>query len=163
MSIQFSLFSSNTFVRRSVNFIGVITALTFSLGATSYATMDGPAELPRVSVNSSMASTPAPGAKKLVAAGANFQQALNNAHCGDTLLLQAGATFSGIYTLPAKACDGQHWIVIRTSAPDSALPSEGERISPCYAGVASLPGRPGLSCATPKKVMAKLMETKRDR
>jgi hypothetical protein len=141
-------------------FIAVTAALTFSLTATSFATMDGPAELPRVSVNSSLASTPAPGARKLVAAGANLQQALNNAHCGDTLLLQAGATFTGIYNLPAKACDAQHWIVIRTSAPDSALPPEGKRISPCYAGVASLPGRPILSCATPTKVMARLMGNK---
>ena len=160
MSIHFPLFCSNAFVRRSVMFIAVTAALTFSLTATSFATMDGPAELPRVSVNSSLASTPAPGARKLVAAGANLQQALNNAHCGDTLLLQAGATFTGIYNLPAKACDAQHWIVIRTSAPDSALPPEGKRISPCYAGVASLPGRPILSCATPTKVMARLMGNK---
>jgi hypothetical protein len=160
VSIQFSLFSDNAFVRSSVVFIGVTTTLILGLGATSFATMDGPAELPRLSPNSSMASTPAPGARKLVAAGANLQQALNNAHCGDTLLLQAGATFTGIFDLPAKACDAQHWIVIRTSAPDSALPAQGKRISPCYAGVASLPGRPGLSCATPTKVMARLMGNK---
>src|SRR6185312_16831276 len=135
-------------------FIAVTAALTFSLTATSFATMDGPAELPRVSVNSSLASTPAPGARKLVAAGANLQQALDNAHCGDTLLLQAGATFTGIYSLPAKACDALHWIVIRTSAPDSALPPEGKRISPCYAGVASLPGRPSVGCTAPTKAMA---------
>src|SRR5437764_14959999 len=145
--------SSSAFNRRSAKFIGITAALICSFGATASASMDGPAELPRVSVNSSMASTPAPGARKLVAAGANLQQALNNAHCGDTLLLQAGATFTGIFDLPAKACDAQHWIVIRTSAPDSALPAQGKRISPCYAGVASLPGRPGLSCATPTKVM----------
>jgi hypothetical protein len=157
VSIQIS---SSAFNRRSAAFIGITAALIFSFGAAASASMDGPAELPRVSVNSSMASTPAPGARKLVAAGANLQQALNNAHCGDTLLLQAGATFTGIFNLPAKACDAQHWIVIRTSAPDTALPPEGKRISPCYAGVASLPGRPGLSCATPKKVMARLMGNK---
>jgi len=106
-----------------------------------------------------MANTPAPGARTIVPAGANLQQALNNAHCGDILLLQAGATFTGNYTLPAKPCDDQHWIVIRTSAPDSALPHEGTRISPCYAGVASLPGRPSFLCATPKKVMARLVAT----
>lgn len=160
MNIQFSLFPSNAFVRRSVMFIGVAATLIFGLGATSFATMDGPAELPRVSVSSFMASTPAPGAKTVVKSGANLQQALNNAHCGDTLLLQAGATFTGIFNLPAKACDAQHWIVIRTSAPDSALPPEGTRISPCYAGVASLPGRPAFPCATRKTVMARLMASK---
>src|SRR5947209_8970196 len=138
-------------------FISVTVALTFGLGATAFASMDGPAELPRVYVNSSMAATPAPGARKLVAAGANLQQAINNAHCGDTLLLQAGSTFTGNYSLPAKPCDDQHWIVIRTSAPDSSLPPEGKRISPCYAGVASLAGRPGFPCATPTKAMARLV------
>ena len=160
LSIQLSTFRGKELVLRSFMFIGVTVALAFSFGATAFATMDGPAELPRVSVSSSMASTPAPGARKLISAGADLQQAFNNAHCGDTLLLQAGATFTGIYTLPAKACDAQHWIVVRTSAPDSALPAEGTRISPCYAGVASLPGRPAFPCATPKKVMARLMANK---
>jgi hypothetical protein len=160
VSIQISPFPSNAFIRRSITFIGITAALTFTVGATASASTDGPAELPRVYVNSFMAATPASGARKLVAAGANLQQALNNAHCGDTLLLQAGATFTGIYNLPAKACDAQHWIVIRTSAPDSALPPEGKRISPCYAGVASLRGRPAFSCATPTKVMARLMGDK---
>src|SRR6185437_8367658 len=160
VSIQFSSFASNAFIRRSVMVIGVTATLTFGLAAAAFATMDGPAQLPRVLVNSSMAATPAPGARKLVPAGANLQQVLKNAHCGDTLLLQAGATFTGIYSLPAKACDALHWIVIRTSAPDSALPPEGKRISPCYAGVASLPGRPSVGCTAPTKAMAKLMGDK---
>lgn len=158
MSTQGSVFSI-ALIRHSVVFFGVTAALLFSLGATASASMDGPAELPRVYVNSSMAGTPAPGAKTMVLAGANLQQALNNAHCGDTLLLQAGATFTGNYSLPAKACDDQHWIIIRTSAPDSALPAEGKRISPCYAGVASLPGRPSFHCVTPTKTMARLVAT----
>ena len=49
-----------------------------------------------------------------------------------------------------------HWIVIRTSAPDSALPAEGQRVTPCYAGVASLPGRPPYSCTHASNVMAKV-------
>src|SRR4051812_30291615 len=151
------MFFRNAFIRHLRMLIGAVAALTFGLDVAALALTDGPAELPRVSVNSSMANTPAPGARKLISAGANLQQALNDAHCGDTLLLQAGATYTGIYTLPAKGCDAQHWIVIRTSAPDSALPSEGKRISPCYAGVASLPGRPTFSCGTPTKVMARLM------
>lgn len=159
MSTQVSVFSSVAFIRQPFMVIGLTAALIFGLSAVALASTGGPAELPRVYVSSSMAGTPAPGAKTAVPAGANLQQALNSAHCGDTLLLQAGATFNGNYTLPAKACDDQHWIVIRSSAPDSALPPEGKRISPCYAGVASLPGRPSFPCATPKKVMAKLVAT----
>jgi len=108
---------------------------------------DGPAELPRVYLQTTMADTPAPGTTTLVGAGQNLQTAINNANCGDTLLLQAGATFSvGVITLPNKPCDDSHYIVIRSSAADSNLPPEGTRLLPCYSGVASLPGRPAFSC-----------------
>jgi hypothetical protein len=107
--------------------------------------VDGPAELPRTVPNSSMASTPAPG-KVISAPPLGLQTAINSAACGDTVQLEAGASYSGAYTLPAKPCDDGHWVVIRTAAPDSALPAEGTRINPCYAGVLSLPGRPTFSC-----------------
>ena len=38
---------------------------------------DGPAELPRVQVKSSLADTPAPGHTRLVKSGENLQQALD--------------------------------------------------------------------------------------
>ena len=82
--------------------------------------------------------------------------ALDNAACGDVILLQAGATFEGPITLPAKNCDSQHWITVRTSAADSSLPAEGTRLTPCYAGVSSLPGRPAYSCPSTRKVLAKI-------
>ena len=118
---------------------------------------DGPAELPRVTVASSMADTPAPGPIVPVNAGADLQAALNNANCGDTLELQAGATFTGNFTVPAKSCDDGHWIIVRTSAPDNVLPAEGQRVTPCFAGVASLAGRPQYACNNPQKVMARLV------
>src|SRR3977135_2399324 len=95
---------------------------------------DGPAELPRIFLRTSMADTPAPGKTHLVKAGDNLQEALDKASCGDTLRLEAGATFTGILRLPQKRCDDLHWIIIRTSAPDGDLPPEGTRVSPCYAG-----------------------------
>src|SRR5205807_2682164 len=117
---------------------------------------DGPAELPRVYVQSAITDTPAPGNIITVNAGGSLQNALNAANCGDTILLQSGATFSGFFTLPAKPCDESHWIIIRTSAPDSSLPPEGTRLTPCYAGISSLPGRPALNCSTTQNVLAKI-------
>ncbi len=117
---------------------------------------DGPAELPRVYVKSALADTPAPGKNIAVKAGGNLQEALNKAACGDTIQLEAGATFQGMLRLPAKPCDDAHWIVIRTNSADSDLPPEGTRISPCYAGVASLPDRPPFKCAAVKNVMARI-------
>jgi hypothetical protein len=119
---------------------------------------DGPAELPRVWIKSSLADTPAPGSARTVKAGDNLQEAINSASCGDTIKLQAGAVFPGLFHFPAKSCDDAHWIIIRTSAPDDALPPEDTRLTPCYAGVASLPGRPNFHCPTsqPADVLARI-------
>ena len=121
------------------------------------ANYDGPAELPRVYMLTTMADTPAPGTTTLVSPGGNLQTALNNANCGDTIELAAGATFAGQFTLPAKPCTDQNWIIVRTSAPDSALPPEGSRMTPCYAGVSSLPGRPSFNCSSTSNVLAKVV------
>lgn len=118
---------------------------------------DGPAELPRIYIKSAMSYTPAPGSTITVSAGADLQSALNNANCGDTIQLQAGATFTGSFMFPAKSCDDDHWIIVRTSADDSSLPVEGSRLTPCYAGVSRLPGRPAFHCASTNNALARLV------
>jgi hypothetical protein len=133
------------------------SSLTVASSTHNQGNFDGPAELPRVYLQTGMADTSAPGTTISVGAGGDFQAALNNAECGDTIELQAGATFSGLFTVPAKSCDEQHWIIVRTSAPDSSLPPEGTRLTPCYAGVASLPGRPPLNCASTQNVLARII------
>ena len=55
-----------------------------------------------------------------VKAGGDFQAALDRAKAGDTILLEAGATFSGNFNLPNKS--GNEFIIIRTSANDSQIP-----------------------------------------
>ncbi len=116
---------------------------------------DGPAELPRIFIDSSLRATPAPGKTMIVHAAEDPSEAVANAACGDTIQLQAGATFNKL-VLPAKQCDDSHWIIIRTSAPDSKLPPEGTRLTPCFAGVSSLPGRPAFPCTSPENVLAKI-------
>jgi Ca2+-binding RTX toxin-like protein len=98
---------------RLVFFLLVTPIMSVCLFAQDY---DGPAELPIATVASSMADTPAPGAVITVNAGANLQAALNSAQCGNTVELQAGATFTGNFVFPALNCDSNHWIIIRTSA-----------------------------------------------
>jgi hypothetical protein len=131
--------------------------LALVVAPTSISAVDGPAELPRVYLHTTLGDTPAPGKVIHVNAGGDLQAALNNANCGDTIALQAGATFSRVFHFPAKSCDGGHWIIVRTAAPDESLPAQGTRITPCYAGVASLPGRPPFNCASTRNVMAKLV------
>src|SRR5256714_1283227 len=70
-----------------------------------------------------------------VKAGDNFQSALDRARPGDTIMLEAGATFRGAFKLPNKP-GATAFITIRSSAPDSQLPAPGERLDPArYAAV----------------------------
>ncbi|MGD1214490.1 MAG: putative Ig domain-containing protein, partial [Terriglobales bacterium] len=77
----------------------------FSVTIIAGGNYDGPAELPLVTVPSAMSDTPASGSVINVNAGGDLQAALNNASCGDVIELQAGATFTGHFTVPAKNCD----------------------------------------------------------
>ncbi len=132
-------------------------AFNLTVSSTSTTGFDGPAELPRTYIQSAMSNTPAPGKTITVNAGGDLQAALNNASCGDTIQLQAGATFVGAFTFPAKNCDDSNWVIVRTNSDDSLLPAEGTRVTPCYAGVSSLPARPAFACASTKNVLAKLV------
>lgn len=76
---------------------------------------------------------PAASATITVGAGGDLQAAIDAARPGDTILLAAGAVFTGNYTLPAKG--GAAFITIRSSAPDSSLPPAGTRIDPSYASL----------------------------
>ena len=146
--------------------IALILLVSLSAGSqagnasTSAGGYDGPAALPQILIQTAMTNTPAPGITTTVNSGGNLQNALNNAKCGDTIRLQAGATFTGMFTFPNKSCDDSHWIIVRTSSDNSLLPAEGSRLTPCYAGVSSLPGRPALNCSSTKNVLAKLILNK---
>lgn len=63
-----------------------------------------------------------------VRAGQDLQAALNQAVAGDTILLEAGATFKGAFKLPKKT--GNAFITIRTSATDAQLPAANKRLDP---------------------------------
>ena len=67
-----------------------------------------------------------------VNAGGDLQAAIDAARPGDTIVLQAGAVFTGNYVLPAKG--GTAYITIRSSTADASLPGAGTRITPAYAG-----------------------------
>ncbi len=59
----------------------------------------------------------------------DFGNALASANPGDTIILDAGVTYVGNFTLPAKANPGGVWTYIQSSALDR-LPAPGSRVSP---------------------------------
>jgi hypothetical protein len=68
------------------------------------------------------------GSLIVVRAGEDLQRALDRAEPGDEVVLEAGATFRGPFTLPRKA--GHGWITVRSSASAEALPPPGTRVGP---------------------------------
>jgi len=64
--------------------------------------------------------------------GGDLQVALNEAKPGDAIVLQAGAVYTGPFTLPVKQ-GGEGWITIESSDLKHGLPAEGTRVSPADA------------------------------
>ncbi len=105
---------------------GTVDASTGADSAVVRATHDGPAELPRVSIDTTLPALT--GTSVSVNAGGDVQAAIDAAACGDTIRLQAGATFTGNFRLPVKTCPTGQWVVITTTATD--LPAPGTRARP---------------------------------
>lgn len=89
-------------------------------------------DLPQVTPDSTYPTIT--GSTITVNSGDNLQTAINSANLGDEIVIEAGATFTGPFTLPDKGA-GTDWIVIR-SANSGSLPA-GTRVGP--ADVTNMP------------------------
>ena len=104
----------------------VLAALVTSMSVGSAPAAPAAPSLPEAHVDTAYPQQS--GNTIVVNAGGNLQVALNDAQPGDTIVLQAGATFRGPFRLPAKSGSGR--IVITSSA---SLPAEGTRVTPAEA------------------------------
>ncbi len=95
----------------------------------AYSGFAGPAELPRVYMDTTM---PVQSGQIInVSSGGNLQTAIDNAQPGDTIVLQAGAVYTGSFVLRNKSNPNNKWIVIKSGG---SLPAEGVRVTPSHAG-----------------------------
>ena len=78
-----------------------------------------------------LAAPRANAATVYVHSGDNLQTALNNASAGDVLVLDAGASFTGPFTLPNKGSVSQYITI--TSSALASLPGQTRRVSPADA------------------------------
>ena len=101
-----------------------------------------------INVPDSASTQPPPttnGSTISVPAGGDLQAAIDSAKAGDTILLAAGATYTGAFHLPVKS--GSSYVTIRSNTPDVSLPADGTRVTPADAsrlarvqgGVSGLP------------------------
>ncbi|MFY9560506.1 MAG: hypothetical protein WAQ52_09760 [Terriglobales bacterium] len=138
-------------------------------GTPTWGATDGAAQLPTRCINTAMASTPGGthiggGAATTYAPadGTALNTALGTLQCGDTIVLTAGNTYTGTFTMPALSCDGGHWITVKSSAIGNAnFPAEGVRATPCIAGISNdatngrnSPGYPDYSCPSYPAVLS---------
>src|SRR5438093_235243 len=107
---------------------GLALALTL-LGPPPTFSAQAP-QLPQVRLDTTY--TAPTGQQTSVPAGGDLQSALNAAQPGDAIILQAGATYSGNFTLPTKS--GSGWIYVQSSAL-SSLPAAGTRVGPAQANL----------------------------
>ena len=117
-----------------------------------FGSADGPATLPQQCVYTALAGTPSPGAVTTVAGDcSNLQSLLNAAAAGDTIVIPAAATCTGLYTFPTKVgADRNHWITVRSSAiADADFPAEGVQATPCNISLTHVDGYPDYPCANP--------------
>jgi hypothetical protein len=85
-------------------------------------------ELPRVFLNTKW-DPPTSGRTWRSHSAGEFQQALDGATPGDTIILDAGTKYQGSFTAPAKLNPDHEWIYV-VSSELAALPGPGQRIDP---------------------------------
>src|SRR6266850_5459995 len=94
-------------------------ALALLLATTTHVAAQA---LPTATVDTTLPAVT--GSSWSVAVGGDVQATINAAQLGDEIVLAAGATFQGPFTLPPKA--GTGWITLRSSR-SSELPAPGSR------------------------------------
>ena len=114
---------------RATNEEGVLSSATTNFTTNFTTSGDNLPDLPRVYLDTTYAP-PTGGVRRAVHAGDDLEAALAAAQSGDILDLDAGARFSGGFSVGEKP--GTNWIYVR-SADYASLPPPGTRVQPADA------------------------------
>ena len=152
-AVQWAATGAGTVVSLSSSTSSTVTATGIAAGSSTVsATIDGvagSAGLTVTSVTTVPTTISLPAAPTLlnfaypkvtgktwsVRAGDNLQNIINSAQRGDEIVIQAGATFSGNFTLPVKTgTSANGWILIRSDMAGS-LPPQGTRVTAAQASL----------------------------
>lgn len=124
--------------------VAVVLCLRHTTALAERTTEPAAPALPRALVET--APSPITGTTHRARNGEELRRMLGLAQSGDAIVLEAGAVFSGPFTLPEKP--GSGWITIRTSA-EPKLPALGTRVDPSHASL-----MPKLESATESVISA---------
>jgi hypothetical protein len=105
----------------------LLLALAFAFSAVALAQTPSP-ELPRIYIDTHWAP-PASGRIWHAHTADEFQNALRDSAPGDTIVLDAGGSYQGSFTAPAKSNPEHKWIYVQGSEL-STLPAPGKRVDP---------------------------------
>src|SRR2546423_1255457 len=128
MTIRSATLERSPDVRRAV-WIGLLTVVVAGRSCAAGATVVDATLLRQVAPPRGFLSTPyeRPDGRTLrVPPDKDLQAVLDSAQLGDVIVLKAGATYNGPFTLPNKS--GSGWIYIQSSRYDD-LPAPGRRVS----------------------------------
>ncbi len=101
--------------------------LTIAWAANSFGEMPSPA-LPTAYVDTKW-DPPSGGKTWLAHTAQEFQRALDSSNPGDTIVLDANASYRGSFTVPDKVNPKRKWIYVQSSAL-AVLPVPGKRVNP---------------------------------
>jgi hypothetical protein len=115
----------------------------------SFGASDAYALLPQTCYYTNPSARPTTGSVRLATA-ATWTSVWGLTACDDVVEIAAGTTLSGSFVIPSLVCPVGHYRTLRVQNFASTFPAYGtiRAVSPCYWGVASLPGYPAFNCSS---------------
>lgn len=130
-----------------------VSAGTWPQTNCQWLSTDGPANAPKICLNTSVANTPSVSNNPVsVSTSSGLASAVSNAACGDVISVAVVASDTNqscaadvalahpgaycVHLTPAKACAASNWITVQSAG---AIPAEGTRIDPGYGGYTTWP------------------------